>query len=143
MQPAEFIQVESLEPQSVGFNLKVKVADIKLIRNRTNLDGTKLRIAEALVGDSTGCVYLSLRNDQIEMIKKDDVVSLRNGKIDMVKNGFMRVAIDRWGVIEHDTTAKDFKDEIKLDNNLSTVEYELVREDNNQQQSPNRQNRQR
>jgi replication factor A1 len=134
LRSAKYIQVSSLEPQKVGFNLRVKVHDIKLIRNRTNLDGTKLRIAEALVGDETGCILLSLRNDQIEMIKPNDVIILRNGKIDMVKNGFMRVAIDRWGVIEHDSNQNSVKD-IKLDNNLSLVEYELVREDQNQQQS--------
>lgn len=47
---------------------------------------------------------------------------LRNAKIDMFK-GSMRLAVDRWGRIEV-TEPADF--EVKEDNNLSLVEYELV-----------------
>lgn len=47
---------------------------------------------------------------------------IRNGKIDMFK-GSMRLAVDRWGRIEV-TDPVTF--EVKEDNNLSLVEYELV-----------------
>jgi len=47
---------------------------------------------------------------------------LRNAKIDMFK-GSMRLAVDRWGRIEV-TEPANF--EVREDNNLSLVEYELV-----------------
>lgn len=47
---------------------------------------------------------------------------LRNAKIDMFK-GSMRLAVDRWGRIEA-TEPANF--EVREDNNLSLVEYELV-----------------
>lgn len=47
---------------------------------------------------------------------------LRNAKIDMFK-GCMRLAVDKWGRIEV-TEAAAF--DVKEDNNLSLVEYELV-----------------
>merc|ERR1719266_3231789 len=106
-----FCKVDELSPASVGFNLVVKVGKIKPIMNRLNLDGTSLKISEAIIGDATACVILSLRNDQI----------------DMVNNGYMRVAIDRWGLIEK-VVDDQMPDEMKLDNNLSEVEYELVKE---------------
>jgi len=124
----KFIKVENLMPASVGFNVIVKVKSIKLIRDRLNLDGTRLKIAEAVVGDQTGCIILSLRNDQIEMVKENDVLILRNGKIDMVNNGFMRIAIDRWGVIEKVEPAQ-FTQDVNSTNNLSEVEYELVKDE--------------
>ena len=49
-------------------------------------------------------------------------VILRNAKIDMFK-GSMRLAVDKWGRIEPTDPAKF---EVKEDNNLSLVEYELV-----------------
>lgn len=49
-------------------------------------------------------------------------IILRNAKIDMFK-GSMRLAVDRWGRIEV-TEPANF--EVREDNNLSLVEYELV-----------------
>jgi len=122
-----FCKVDELSPASVGFNLVVKVGKIKPIMNRLNLDGTSLKISEAIIGDATACVILSLRNDQIDMVEEGNCLILRNAKIDMVNNGYMRVAIDRWGLIEK-VVDDQMPDEMKLDNNLSEVEYELVKE---------------
>ena len=57
-----FITVRQLSPASVGFNIGVKVGKIKPIINRLNLDGSRLKISEAVIGDKTGCILLSLRN---------------------------------------------------------------------------------
>eukprot|EP01084_Bolivina_argentea_P285842 490243_1 len=132
-----FSKVMDLSPASVGFNLIVKVGKIKPIMNRLNLDGTRLRISEAIIGDKTACIILSLRNDQIGMVDEGNCLILRNAKIDMVNNGYMRVAIDRWGLIEK-VDEQQTQDEINLKNNLSEVEYELVKEPNNDDQYGNR-----
>ena len=58
----QFCKVNDLSPASVGFNLIVKVGKIEPIMNRLNLDGTRLRISEAVIGDKTACIILSLRN---------------------------------------------------------------------------------
>lgn len=47
---------------------------------------------------------------------------IRNAKIDMFK-GSMRLAVDKWGRVE---VAEPANFEVKEDNNLSLVEYELV-----------------
>eukprot|EP01083_Nonionella_stella_P181610 651131_1 len=130
LEKPQFQKVQDLSPASVGFNLIVKVGPIKPIMNRLNLDGTRLRISEAIIGDKTACIILSLRNDQIGMVKEGNCLILRNAKIDMVNNGYMRVAIDRWGLIEK-VGEEQSQDEINLNNNLSEVEYELVKEPNN------------
>merc|ERR1719317_1029882 len=86
-----FVKVEELSPASVGFNLIVKVGKIQPIMNRLNLDGNRLRISEAVIGDATACIILSLRNDQINVVAEGNSLILRNAKIDMVNNGYMRV----------------------------------------------------
>ena len=58
----------------------------------------------------------------VDLMKPGNTVTLRNAKIDMFK-GSMRLAVDKWGRIEVAEPA-DF--EVKEDNNLSLVEYELV-----------------
>jgi len=125
-----FCKVEDLSPASVGFNLIVKVGKIQPIMNRLNLDGNRLRISEAVIGDASACIILSLRNDQINVVAEGNTLILRNAKIDMVNNGYMRVAIDRWGLIEK-VDESQAADEINLKNNLSEVEYELVKEPTN------------
>lgn len=55
-------------------------------------------------------------------MKPGATIILRNAKIDMYR-GTMRLAVDKWGRIEP-TEPADF--DVKEDNNLSLIEYELV-----------------
>ncbi|KAL5571115.1 hypothetical protein UlMin_020712 [Ulmus minor] len=84
------------------------------------------RIAECLVGDETGAILFTARNEQVDIMTPDTTIILRNAKIDMFK-GTMRLAVDKWGRVEV-TEPADF--EVKEDNNLSLVEYELVNVEN-------------
>lgn len=58
----------------------------------------------------------------VDLMKADTTVILRNAKIDMFKST-MRLAVDKWGRVEVTEPAAF---EVKQDNNLSLVEYELV-----------------
>ena len=59
----------------------------------------------------------------VDVMKPGATVIIRNAKIDMFK-GTMRLAVDKWGRIEEAPEPAKF--EVKEDNNLSLVEYELV-----------------
>jgi replication factor A1 len=120
--PAIFVKVQELKPGTSGHNLILKVVSSNLVVEKTRSDGTKLRIAECLVGDQTGCIILTARNEQLDIVKPGKTIIVRNSKIDMFK-GFMRLAVDKWGKIE---STKDEPFEVNQNNNLSTVEYELV-----------------
>ena len=76
-----FVKVDSLDPMSVGFNVIVRVGKITSSINRLHLDGSRLRISEALIGDETGSILLSLRNDQIGMVEEGKCYILRNAKV--------------------------------------------------------------
>jgi hypothetical protein len=58
----------------------------------------------------------------VDIMNPDSTVIIRNAKIDMFK-GSMRLAVDKWGRVE---AAEPANFEVKEDNNLSLVEYELV-----------------
>ncbi|XP_008229019.1 PREDICTED: uncharacterized protein At4g28440 [Prunus mume] len=126
-----FVKVDQLQPNTSGHTLTVKVVSSKPVKV-TNKNGGRpsfssrplqpSRIAECLVGDETGTILFTARNDQVDTMKPDTTVILRNAKIDMFK-GTMRLAVDKWGRVEV-TEPADFQ--VKEENNLSLVEYELV-----------------
>ncbi|KAJ7546738.1 hypothetical protein O6H91_08G052500 [Diphasiastrum complanatum] len=120
-----FIKVDQLRPETSGHTLVVKIVSSKLVLQKARPDGTQVRsvrIAECIVGDETGVIVFTARNEQVDLMKEGATVILRNAKIDMFK-GSMRLAVDKWGRVEL-TEAADIV--VKEDNNLSLVEYELV-----------------
>lgn len=120
-----FVTVDQLLPGTSGHNLVVKVVSSKMVvqRARPNFSNVRqVRIAECVVGDQTGVIVLTARNEQVDLVKEGATLILRNAKIDMFR-GSMRLAVDRWGRVEV-TEPSNFT--VKEDNNLSLVEYELV-----------------
>ncbi|EOX99501.1 hypothetical protein QUC31_014619 [Theobroma cacao] len=127
-----FVKVEELKPGTGGHTLIVKVVETTPVKpsQRPNRARSLLsrpappaRIAECLVGDETGTIIFTARNEQVDLMKHGATVILRNAKIVMFKRTTMRLAVDKWGRIEVTEPAKF---EVKEDNNLSLVEYELV-----------------
>lgn len=116
-----FTKVDQLRPMATGLNLTVKVVNTKMVMPRGN-QSRQMRLAECLVGDETGMIIFTARNDQVDMMKEGATVILRNAKIDMFK-GSMRLAVDRWGRIEV-TEPASFS--VKEDSNLSLIEFEQV-----------------
>ncbi|KAJ8532116.1 hypothetical protein K7X08_012039 [Anisodus acutangulus] len=126
-----FVKAESLKPGTHGHNLTVKVVDSNTVKasggtssrgGRSSAARGPARLAECLVGDETGSILFTARNEQVDMMKPEATVILRNAKIDMFK-GSMRLAVDKWGRVEV-TEPADF--DVDQVNNLSLVEYELV-----------------
>ncbi|XVF66782.1 hypothetical protein PTKIN_Ptkin10aG0065800 [Pterospermum kingtungense] len=102
-----FVKVEDLKPGTSGHTLIVKVVETTPVKisHKPNRSRSLLsrstppdRIAECVVGDETGTIIFTARNEQVEIMKEGATVILRNAKIFAVKQ----------------------------DNNLSLVEYELV-----------------
>ncbi|CAL9112971.1 unnamed protein product [Musa textilis] len=125
MRKPEFTKVNQLRPGTSGHTLTVKVVSSKTVLQKGRAAGSQvrqMRLAECLVGDETGMIVFTARNEQVDLMKPDTTVILRNAKIDMFK-GSMRLAVDKWGRIEV-TDPADFT--VKEDNNLSLIEYELV-----------------
>ncbi|XP_058100566.1 uncharacterized protein At4g28440-like [Magnolia sinica] len=125
MRKPVFTKADQLKPGTSGHTLTVKVVSSKTVMQKGRAASPHLRhtrVAECLVGDETGCIIFTARNDQVDLMKPGATVILRNAKIDMFK-GLMRLAVDKWGRVEVTEPAKFIVDE---DNNLSLVEYELV-----------------
>ncbi|MHA1237742.1 MAG: hypothetical protein ACTSSJ_00610 [Candidatus Odinarchaeia archaeon] len=121
----EFIVVDELTPNSRGVNLKVKVLSKNEVREViSRRTGETLRVTEALVGDETGCVYLTLWNDLIDQVDVDKIYKINNGYCTVFK-GSLRLNTGRYGSVEPLEDA-DFG-EVNTENNLSDREYETPR----------------
>eukprot|EP01119_Soliformovum_irregulare_P009951 TRINITY_DN23_c1_g1_i1.p1 TRINITY_DN23_c1_g1~~TRINITY_DN23_c1_g1_i1.p1 ORF type:complete len:134 (-),score=14.67 TRINITY_DN23_c1_g1_i1:45-446(-) len=125
LRPAVFTTVDQLRPGTHGHNLVLKVVSSSVVVEKTRTDGTKIRIAECFVGDSTGVIIMTARNEQIDLVQGGQTIIVRNSKIDMFK-GFMRLAVDKWGKVELAKEPAKFEVPTSPDKNLSIVEYELV-----------------
>nr|AFK38857.1 unknown [Lotus japonicus] len=120
-----FTKVDQLRPGTSGHTLTLKVVNTKMVVQKGRADGAQsrqMRLAECLVGDETGMIIFTARNDQVDLMKEGSTVVMRNAKIDMYK-GSMRLAVDKWGRVE---VAEPASFTVKEDNNLSLIEYELV-----------------
>jgi hypothetical protein len=62
-----FTKVDQLRPGTTGHTLTVKVVSTKMVLQKGRADGPQvrqMRIAECLVGDETGMIIFTARNDQ-------------------------------------------------------------------------------
>ncbi|KAG6407903.1 hypothetical protein SASPL_130903 [Salvia splendens] len=118
-QKKQFTKVNQLRPLDTGLNLTIKVISAKMIAQRGRSQG---RFSECLVGDESGIIIFSARNDQVDMAKEGNTLVLSNAKVDMFK-GSMRLAVDRTGRAEVVEAASFSVDE---SNNLSLIEFERI-----------------
>jgi hypothetical protein len=67
-------------------------------------------------------------NDQIDKVRQGDTITVRNGLAKVLREtGRIKLIVDKWGKVE--TASSDVKiSSVDTSNNISAVEYELVRE---------------
>src|SRR2546428_803493 len=120
MEDKAMTKVKDLTPASKQVNVLVKVVSLSEEREITSKFGEARKLVEATVGDETGTVLLTLWNDQIGQIHKDETLLIDNGYVTLVR-GHIRLNVGKYGtmakseqLIENVNTALD----------VSAVEYE-------------------
>lgn len=108
----EFVKIANLNSNSRGVNVRVKVVEMGVPRTVfSRRDDSEHRVTEALVGDDTGCIQLTLWDKDIEDISIDDVLEIKNGYINIFR-GSMKLNVGRYGTRE------------KIDEDLPSVNTE-------------------
>ena len=117
----DFVDINTLKPSLRKVNVTVKVVDIgKPLSITSKKDYSLHRVAEALVGDETGCVLLNLWDDQINAFNKGDVIEIKNGYTSLFR-GFLRLNIGRRGTAEK---VNGRIEEVNMENELSKEMHE-------------------
>jgi replication factor A1 len=113
--------VSELAPHMSEVNITVKVMSKSDIREVPSRFGESvLKVADALVGDSTGCILMTLWNDEIDKVNENETISIKNGKTSLYR-GSMRLKAGKYGTIEPSKTPIA---EVNGDNNLSDRQFE-------------------
>jgi replication factor A1 len=116
------VKVESLDPESRQVNVTVKVVSKGEARETVSRrDGSTHKVVDALVGDETGAVYLTLWDDNIEKVNEGDTINVKNGYVTLFR-GSMRLNIGRYGSLE---TGAPPIENVNADNNLSNKEFPM------------------
>lgn len=123
-QPVE-AKVGELTPQSRAVNVTAKVVSKSEIREiPMGRDGSAHKVCDALVGDETGSVYLTLWDDNIEKVNEGDSIRVENGYVTLFK-GNMRLNIGKYGKLE--PAKEPLTVEVNTENNVSSKTYEQER----------------
>jgi replication factor A1 len=118
-------KVGDLNPQSKAVNVTAKVVSKTEIREiPMGRDGSPHKVSDALIGDETGVVYLTLWDDNIEKVNENDTVRVENGYVTLFK-GNIRLNIGKYGKLEPAQTPLTV--EVNTENNVSSKAYEQER----------------
>ncbi|TDA40126.1 MAG: single-stranded DNA-binding protein [Candidatus Methanomethylicota archaeon] len=117
---SEVKKIEELNPASRGVDVLVKILEVNPSREVSTRDGSSHSVAEALVGDETGCVLLSLWDDDIQRVKVGQTVSIKNGYVTLFR-GSIRLNVGRYGTLE---LATEDIPQVNMDNNISNRSYD-------------------
>lgn len=70
-----FTKVDQLRPGTSGHNVTVKIVSTKMVLQKGRADGgpqsRQMRISECIVGDETGVIVFTARNDQGTCLEED------------------------------------------------------------------------
>jgi len=97
-------KVRDLTPNSKQVNVLAKVVSVGEPKEVMGKFGDPRKVCEAVVGDDTATIILSLWNEQIGTIAKDEVVLVDNGYVSLVR-GHMRLNVGRYGNLSKSTEA--------------------------------------
>jgi len=79
------------------------------------------RVAEALIADETGSIYLTLWDDVLDQVEDDQIMNIKDAYVNLFR-GSMRLNLGRYGSYELMEEAPF--DDVDLDNNLSSKVFE-------------------
>jgi replication factor A1 len=112
----ESVKVGTLKSNLRNLNVVAKILSIgepRVIFSRR--DRSEHRVTEALVGDETGCVLLTLWDNQIDTLREDEVYEIKNGYTNLF-HGSLRLNMGKYGTAEK---ANMDIEEVNTKNNLS------------------------
>jgi replication factor A1 len=116
-------KVRDLTPNSKQVNVLAKVLTVGEPKEVMGKFGDPRKVCEAVVGDDTATITLSLWNEQIGTIAKDEVILVDNGYVSLVR-GHMRLNVGRYGNLSKSTEAMA---EINQSLDMSQQEFESER----------------
>ncbi|NVM30502.1 MAG: DUF2240 family protein [Candidatus Helarchaeota archaeon] len=116
------VKIEVLTPQTRNFKVTGKIMEMAEPR-AVNVKDTAHRVCDTLFADETGCISLSIWDDDIEKVQKNKTYTLENGYVSVFRRS-LKLNVGRYGtLIPSDTKIT----KVNRKNNLSEKELEAAR----------------
>lgn len=126
MEGIRTIKIANLKPNSKRINLRARVLEIGESKEVTSKkSGEQRRLAEALIGDETGTILLTLWDDKIEAVEVGGTYEIKNAFVTVFK-GSMRLNVGRYGEIEK-SSEEITEEEVNREKNLSEEKVPMRR----------------
>ncbi len=112
--------VAELKPQMKNLTISFKVMELGDEREvESRRDGATHRVADAVVGDSTGTITIPLWDETIDNMTTGNTYVLKNGYTGIFR-GNLRLNIGKYGEISN---AEEAIEDINTENNMSAKEF--------------------
>ena len=121
-QPVE-LKVKDLTPETKSVNLTVRVVKVGEPEAVPARGGGVRHVTEAVVGDDTGCVIMSLWERQADGVSEGSVLRIENGYVSLVR-GHMRLNVGKYGRMAPSDADVG---EVDTENNLSETDHATSR----------------
>ena len=72
---------------------------MNVVTEKKKFDDSLIKVAECVVGDSTGCGTLIARNEQLDIVKEGATITILNA-LARVQNKFLKIDLDKWSNIK-------------------------------------------
>jgi replication factor A1 len=116
-------KIKDLTPQSKRVDVMAKCLEVSEPKDIPGRFGNTRRVAEATLADESGQIVMSLWDDQIGTVAKEDTLHVKNGYVSLVR-GHMRLNVGKYGALSKaDTPIENTASEP----NMSEKEYEQER----------------
>ena len=115
-----FTKVKDLSPSTKQVNVKAKIVSVGEKRQIESRFGGARSLAEAVIGDETATVILSLWEDQINAVATNDTVVIDNGFTSLVR-GHLRLNVGKYGSL---AKSEEQIPEVNTKVDISAIEHE-------------------
>ena len=112
-------KIKELTPNSKRVDVLAKCLEVSEPKEIPGRFGGSRKVAEATIADETGAIILSLWDDQIGSVDKEDVLQIKNGYVSLVR-GHMRLNVGKYGTLGK----TDGLESVSTELNMSDKEYE-------------------
>jgi replication factor A1 len=92
-------KVTELTPESKRVNVLARVVSVGEAKEIPARFGPTRRVAEAILGDETGVITISLWQEQIGTIAAGETIQIENGFVSLVR-GRMHLTVGKYGTIK-------------------------------------------
>ena len=117
----EITKIRDLKPNAKRVNVLAKVVHKSEPKEITTRYGETKHVTEAVVGDDTGVITMSLWDDQANMVEEGETIYVDNGYISLVR-GHMRLNVGKYGNIKK--SEEENIEEVNEEQDMSAEEHE-------------------